>query len=283
MSHVINGDSKVLPCVLGGVAVGAALGLGLAHLVCPSWCKAGKPQHLKLMYFDGRGLAEVARQMLAVAGVSFQDKRYPFTIRDGDGPVFTRIEKKEMDADAAAGLFQANMGRLPLLKADGLQVGGSKAIYRYIARTYGLNGKTSTEAAQIDTVCEIMSDIADAFSKQEDKEKWFNTSSKDGCKQGERQLQWFLEQLEKLVGKDGFAVGGTVSMADAVLYNKLGERCTTKGLFGSPDSQPMGNGAKVDECLARCAPRVALIVSTFGSLPRMQAYLKQRATHDQWF
>lgn len=235
------------------------------------------------MYFDGRGLAEVARQMLAVAGVEYTDKRYALTIRDGDGPVFSRIEKKEMEDDAAAGVFEANMGRLPMLKADGLEIGGSKAIYRYIARTYGLNGSNSTQAAQIDTICEIMSDISEAFGKQEDKGKWFGTSSKDGFKQGERQLQWYLEQLDKVVGKGGFAVGGAVSMADAVIYSKFGERCITEGIMGAPDSQPMGDADKMKECLGKCAPRVALIVSTFASLPAMQTYLAKRAATKQLF
>lgn len=281
MSHIMNGDRNVWPCVIGGVIGGAVLSIGLAHAFVPSWCKVKKPTDVTLMYFDGRGLAEVARQMLNVAGAEFTDKRYKIVVADGEGPVYGRLSKPEMDADQAAGKFDSNLGRLPVLAVDGVSFGGSKAIYRYIAKTYGLNGSSDLEAAQIDCICELVNDISTDFNKQEDKAKWFNTTSAEGFKQGERQLQWYLEKLDQIVGSDGFAVGGKSSMADAILYAKFGEACITKGLLGNPDSQPMGDGAKVKELLAKCSPKVAKVVATWAALPAMQTYLANRG--DQLF
>ena len=37
---------------------------------------------LKLMYFDGRGLAETSRILFAIGGEDYEDKRYPLEIID---------------------------------------------------------------------------------------------------------------------------------------------------------------------------------------------------------
>lgn len=252
----------------------------LGHLLKPSWCTP-KPKQLTLMYFDGRGLAECARQMLAVAGVQYEDKRYPIGVTPGDGPVYGRIVRAEMDADSAKGVFDANMGRLPMLKADGLEVGGSKAIYRYIATTYGLNGSNASEAATIDSLCGLVGDISEAFGKMDDKTQWFEGTATG---MGQRGLIWYVTRLEKLVGGEGYAVGNKVSMADAVIYAKLGEACAeTKGLFGSTSSEPMDNGAGVTKVLAAHGPKLAKIVENFAAHPGMQAHLATRAKTVPWF
>lgn len=223
-----------------------------------------------LCYFDGRGLAETARQMLTIAGVEFTDNRYNITMTDGN------FSAPEMDADKETGRFDANLGRLPVLEVDGFSIGGSKAVNRYIAQAYGLNGRDAKEAAIIDTICEIVNDIGDAFNKAEDKDKWFSASSKVAYKQGERQLQWYVENLEKLLGDDGFAVGDKFSMADAVIYARFGEAATTKGLFGSTDSQPMSNGAEVAKVLANNAPKLNKIVNNWRNNSAIQKYLQER-------
>jgi glutathione S-transferase len=232
---------------------------------------------IKLSYFDGRGLAEVSRTMLAVAGVSFEDKRYALTIAEGDGPIYGRISKPEMDVDAAAGVFDSNMGRLPVLVADGHSIGGSKSIQRFIASQFGLNGSNAFEAAQIDAVCEHVGDIAQAFEKQEDKEAWFTSEE---TAQGKRALPYYLQALEKCLG-NGFAVGSSFSMADAVIYNKFGENCKTKGLFGDADSQPFGDAAKTEAALTKYAPKLAAVVKNFSGDAKVQNYLANRG--EQWF
>eukprot|EP01084_Bolivina_argentea_P216738 368147_1 len=194
-----------------------------------SWY-AVKPKSLKLSYFAGRGLGEVCRTALVVAGVKFEDKKYPFTITEGDGPVYGRLSKPEMEADQAAGLFAANLGRLPILEADGVRIGGTEPILRYICTTYGLYGANNVEAAQIDTICDVIGDIKESFGKQEDKALWF--TSEDST-QGKRCLPFYLRGLEPLLG-DGYAVGGKFSKADCVIYRSFGECANTKGVFGPP-------------------------------------------------
>eukprot|EP00808_Paulinella_micropora_P025557 g10813.t1 len=202
-----------------------------------------------------------------MAGAPYEDYRYNIDRVDGN------FVKPEMDKDAAAGLFDANMARLPVLEVDGVQIGTSKAIQRYIATTYGMMGSNALEAAKIDGICECVGDISDAFGKENDKDKWFENL---GRAQGDRYLPYYLEQLNKMVGDNGYSVGNKFSLADAVIYNKFAEKCTTKGLFGSPVSEPMGNEEKMKKALATYAPKVGKIAENFRSAPAMQEYLKKR-------
>jgi len=39
MDHLLKGPKGIWPCVLGGVAVGTAGAVVLAHLWSPSWCQ----------------------------------------------------------------------------------------------------------------------------------------------------------------------------------------------------------------------------------------------------
>ena len=153
--------------------------------------------------------------MLASAGVTYEDKRYPLTIAEGDGPVYGRISKPEMDADAAAGVFDCNMGRLPMLVLDGAEVGGSKAVARCVAATYGLAGSNTIEAAQIDAICECIGDLTEAHTKAEDKDSFFTD---EATAQGKRAMPYYLKALNKIVGSNGFSVGAKFSMADAKFF-----------------------------------------------------------------
>jgi glutathione S-transferase len=244
----------------------------VAAQVEPETSAAGTAASLKLVYFNGTGLAELSRMLLSVAGVNYEDKRYPIGSVDNGKPFPHNLVKAEMEADANAGKFDCNLGRLPILEVDGAAIGGSKAVARYISNTYGLMGANSVEAAQIDSVVEIVGDIFTAFDKQSDKEQWFSGT---GSAQGQRELQWHLRQLEKVVGSDGYAVGSKVSYADVTLFNKLADLPITLGLFGNTNPEPMNNNAKVTEVLAQF-PNVAKIVSTVAESAAMKAYLAAR-------
>lgn len=223
---------------------------------------------VQICYFQGRGLAEVSRTALAQAGVAFDDKRYSLA-KNADGG----FDKPEMDADQAAGKFASNLGRLPVLNVGDEQIGGSKAILRFICNTYGLNGANSVEAGKIDCLCEIVQDASDAFGKAEDKDAWFTS---EDMAQGKRGLFYYITGLNGLVGSDGFSVGGKVSMADCVIYRFFGECADTAGLFGTPRSEPMGSSEKTDAALAKYAPNLAHIVKAFGESANMKAYLANR-------
>jgi hypothetical protein len=68
---------------------------------------------MKLEYFDGRGLGEVSRIIMKIAGVEFDDTRYSIAFPDGkmDAPEFVDLRDK--------GHFDSNMGRLPVLHTMG--------------------------------------------------------------------------------------------------------------------------------------------------------------------
>ena len=74
--------------------------------------------HYKLTYKQGRGLAEVSRQLFVIAKVNFEDNR----ITDEQ---LAQIKNK------------IPFGQLPILEEDGKMLAQSKAIARYLARKFG--------------------------------------------------------------------------------------------------------------------------------------------------
>ncbi|XP_034292626.1 glutathione S-transferase 3-like [Pantherophis guttatus] len=118
---------------------------------------SGKP---KLTYFNGRGLMESVRWLLAAAGVEFEE-------------VFleTREQYLKLVKDGYL-LFD----QVPLVEMDGLKLVQTKAILNYIAGKYNLLGKDLKERAQIDMYVEGTTDLMGLvlyypFSSPEQKEK----------------------------------------------------------------------------------------------------------------
>uniref|UniRef100_A0A1I7XEN0 glutathione transferase n=1 Tax=Heterorhabditis bacteriophora TaxID=37862 RepID=A0A1I7XEN0_HETBA len=75
--------------------------------------------HYKLTYFNGRGAAEISRQLFALAGQEYEDVRYE---RD-EWPQ----HKDEMP-----------FGQIPVLEVDGKKLAQSYAINRFLARQFGI-------------------------------------------------------------------------------------------------------------------------------------------------
>ncbi|VDO32212.1 unnamed protein product [Haemonchus placei] len=95
--------------------------------------------HYRLKYFDGRGLAEIIRQIFAVAGQDFEDVRYSF---------------EEFPKHKA----ELPFGQMPVLEFDGKQLAQSSAIARYLARQFGLAGKNAFEEALVDSIADQLKD-----------------------------------------------------------------------------------------------------------------------------
>ncbi|KAK3588267.1 hypothetical protein CHS0354_022114 [Potamilus streckersoni] len=159
----------------------------------------------KLMYFDGRGRAEISRLLFHVAGVEFEDKR----VKREDWPALKeKLPQKQM----------------PVLEIDGKTMYcQSMAIARYLAREFKLYGKSSIDAFSIDEIVDTVGDLS-----QEGMKTFFE---KDEAKKAElmkkfleetvpRQLG-FLEAQVKKYGKNGFAVGSEISLADIVIFNGI--------------------------------------------------------------
>ncbi|KAJ1351580.1 hypothetical protein KIN20_007656, partial [Parelaphostrongylus tenuis] len=95
-----------------------------------------KMVHYKLIYFDGRGLAECARQLFALGDQPYEDVRL----------------SKEQFASLKASL---PFGQVPVLEVDGKQIAQSQAINRYLGRTFGLTGRDAIEDAIIDSLSDL--------------------------------------------------------------------------------------------------------------------------------
>ncbi|KAL6736816.1 hypothetical protein Aduo_007123 [Ancylostoma duodenale] len=89
----------------------------------------------KLTYFNGRGRAECARQLFALADQKYEDVRV------------THEEFPKMKPNMP-------FGQLPVLYVDGKELAQSNAINRYLARKFGFAGKTPFEEAVVDSLAD---------------------------------------------------------------------------------------------------------------------------------
>merc|ERR1712223_745204 len=155
---------------------------------------------IKLTYFGLRGRAEPARLILAHAGVDYEDNR----IKKEDWP---NLKPK------------TTLGTLPTLCYDGVEIGQSVAIRRFLANEFGLAGKTNLEKARADMIVDCVGDIfagavavlkAPADKKAELQAKYEKETIPKG-----------LELLEKLLKQNGskFFVGNCVTWADILVAN----------------------------------------------------------------
>jgi glutathione S-transferase len=156
----------------------------------------------KLIYFNGRGRAETIRLAFAAAGIKYED---------------SRLEKTDWPALKP----KTPWGSLPVLEVDGKQVGQSMAIARFVAKEGGLYGKNSVEAAVIDSVVDVVTDIREkaiplAFMP--------DGPAKDAALKEfvEKTLPSILPNLQNLAAanpaRSGFFVGDKISLADLHFY-----------------------------------------------------------------
>ena len=150
---------------------------------------------MKLTYFNVRGLAETSRILLAIGGEEYEDFRYPLEVVD-----MTKHEmvKKEFDQDKLEGKLVSSLNKVPFLDVEGVIIPQSKAIERYLARRFNLMGDTDLQSAQIDSICECVSDFKDMYQK---------VRAKPEDEKSDAMNEWFtvtlverLELLENLLG-----------------------------------------------------------------------------------
>ncbi|KAH8071490.1 glutathione transferase [Aureococcus anophagefferens] len=100
---------------------------------------------IKLHYFDARGAASRGRDEFREISAGKHDETF--------------------DAAKEAGELDAGIGKVPILEVDGVKVGQSKAIARYVASKYGFAGASAIEAFKIDCLCEHVVDIKATYQK----------------------------------------------------------------------------------------------------------------------
>jgi len=185
-------------------------------------------------------------------------------------------------AKKKAGELAGNLNRLPILEHNGIVFGQSSAINNHLAQQFGLLGTSAIEAAQVTSMVGHINDLKAAYRKlvpygtemsSEQANTWFNTPASpplDGRK--ERQLNWFLEHIEKILSDDGgYSVGGRPSLADAQIFNTLGEHAPELGSKG----EPFADLASTNKVLS-AYPRLLAVVETFRKSPGVAHYLSTR-------
>merc|ERR1719161_1359020 len=95
--------------------------------------------------------------------------------------------RPEFDAAKAAGELSANFGKVPILTVDGVKIGQSTAICRFLAREFGMMGANAVEAGIIDSLCEQKRDINDMYQKIR--------AIKDADEKAAAMDKWFSETL----------------------------------------------------------------------------------------
>lgn len=178
---------------------------------------------------------------------------------------FSTIQRPEFDAMKAKGELDISLGKVPLLEVDGVKIGQSKAIERYLAKELGLAGSSPVEAAQVDQLGETVRDIKDAYqkvrgvqdeeAKKKGMEKWFAEDLPNWVKLAEKSLP---------AGPGPFMVGGKVSAADLLFYTLL---LAPGGFFDNTE------GAKAS---FQDSPKIKAALEAVDALPQLQEYLKNR-------
>lgn len=159
--------------------------------------KAIMPSY-KFTYFNGRGRAETARIIFAQAGVKYEDVRV-------NEEEFSKI-KPTLPA-----------GSLPVLEVDGVQLAGSRSIVRFLGERFGLAGSNDMENAQIDSIIDVLTDLAQKCSPV--------FEGYDEAKKAEAKKALFGEYVPKYFGiiekritannsPDGWVFGKKLTYAD---------------------------------------------------------------------
>ncbi|XP_048742387.2 glutathione S-transferase 1-like [Ostrea edulis] len=158
----------------------------------------------KLTYFDIRGRAEISRLVFAAADVPYTDER---------------VNRENWPALKA----KTPQGQLPILTIDGANtLPQSLAIARYLAREFGLSGKTNLEHAQCDVIVQTTEDL---------RSEWVKVfREQDETKRAELQKKlieeivpkfWTIFQVTLTSNPTGYMVGDRLTIADLAVYDVM--------------------------------------------------------------
>jgi len=225
------------------------------------------PTAYELVYFDIRGLAETARFLFKIANVPFTDTR--LSLNFGTPGDFSTITRPEFDAMKAAGELDVSLGKVPLLLVNGVRIGQSKAIERFLAKEFGMMGSTNLEAAMIDQLVCSIQDAKDAYQKVKRESAALEQEAKDAAMAAwfSESLPEWVEKIEKSLpaGQPGpWLVGSSVSYADVSWYAFL--------------RAPSGYFDNTEGALAALAsgPRISAAAEACSEIPELQEWIASR-------
>ncbi|GMS84037.1 hypothetical protein PENTCL1PPCAC_6212 [Pristionchus entomophagus] len=203
----------------------------------------------RLVYFDKRGRAEAIRQLFVVAGVEFMDDR----VTDGEW----KTAKHRTP-------FQ----QLPILDVDGILLGQTHSIIRFLARKFGFAGRSATEEAIIDSLSERYSDFFDDISPWVVVVEGYAKGDEESRRLFQRHLRetvlypaalTFFECIEMFLKKaNGYLVGSDLSYADFLI---------TEGIAQIAEIEPriLDGHKRIDEYVRR-----------IRKLPRLKEWIAER-------
>ncbi|KAL4226317.1 Glutathione S-transferase A2 [Mactra antiquata] len=161
----------------------------------------------KLIYFDLRGRGEIPRLLFHAAKVDFVDDRI-----DNEERWFNSLKAK-MPQQV-----------LPVLEVDGKQLSQSLTICRYLAREFGLIGKSNWEQAQVEQIVDTMDDLRAEVAKWI-YEKDAAEKNKIASKLRSEIYPKFTGILESIIRENqgnnnssGYFVGDSLTLADLSVF-----------------------------------------------------------------
>ncbi|XP_076099506.1 glutathione S-transferase 1-like [Mytilus galloprovincialis] len=156
----------------------------------------------KLTYFNIRARGEVSRLLFAAAGKEYEDCRITFEEWPSIKPT-------------------TPLGQVPVLSVNGKLIPQSRAIERYLAREFGLYGKTNMENTMCDTIidtihCDVRPELRKyIFEKDEAKKADISKHLV------EEVLHKFMLFIEKTLKENGgnYLVGNDLTWADLAVFD----------------------------------------------------------------
>ncbi|KAF6020896.1 HPGDS [Bugula neritina] len=152
----------------------------------------------KVIYFNGRGRAEIIRLTLTQAKQSFSDTRV-------QGEEWTKLKPS------------TPKGQLPVLEIDGKMICESMAITRHLGRELGLYGKTNLEATTCDMVLESIAEIINACVTRK-----FRAKTEEEIAAADEKINLALQRCETFLAriKQGkYVLGDQASIADIAIFD----------------------------------------------------------------
>ncbi|GFR73993.1 glutathione S-transferase [Elysia marginata] len=154
-------------------------------------------------------------------------------------------------------------GQMPVLEVDGYKMAQTVAICNYLAREFGLGGKTSLETASIDQVVCLVEDFFGAFFRAF-KEKDETRKAELLKAYRDEEAPKYMGMFEKLLQNkpSGYFVGDTATLADIFVFEFMWS-------FNARNPGILDN-----------YPALVAHQEKVGSIPRIKAYLAARKHTD---
>merc|ERR1712002_1055080 len=144
----------------------------------------------------------MSRLVLAAAGKEYEDFRYP---------------KDTFDSTYRA---ECPFGQAPVLEIDGVKFAQSMAMATFLAREFGMYGKTNLDGFYIDMYVQLIQDLLNKaikamFTKDDDEKKKLWAEFKETT--SPKYMKWFDDAISK--NGTGYLVGDKLSLADIAVYD----------------------------------------------------------------